>query len=51
MLIPEISNLHESIKVDGLVRSPSSGYDRPYCYELTFIGSILKKIGSGVECK
>jgi len=24
---------------------------RPYCCELTFIGSILKKIGSGVECK
>ncbi|MFO7667010.1 MAG: hypothetical protein R6V76_10355 [Desulfobacterales bacterium] len=23
----------------------------PYCYELTFIGPILKKIGSGAECK
>jgi len=24
---------------------------KPYCYELTFIGSILKKIGSAIECK
>lgn len=31
--------------------SAPSGYGRPYCYELTFIGSILKEIGTGVECK
>lgn len=24
---------------------------KPYCHELTFIGLILKKIGSGAECK
>jgi hypothetical protein len=29
----------------------SSGYGSPYCYELTFIGSVLKEIGSGIECK
>lgn len=31
--------------------SVPGGFGRPSCYELTFIGSILKKIGSGVECK
>jgi len=31
--------------------SVSSGDGAPSCYELTFIGSILKKIRSGVECK
>ena len=31
--------------------SVPSGYGKPYCYELTFIGSILKEIGSGAECK
>ena len=31
--------------------SVPSGNGMPYCYELTFIGSILKKIGSGAECK
>jgi len=28
-----------------------SGYGSPSCYELTFIGSILKEIGSAIECK
>ncbi len=32
------------------VRAPS-GYGRPYCYELTFVGSILEEIGTGIECK
>lgn len=31
------------------IRSPS-GYGRTYCYELTFVGSKLKEIGSGVDC-
>ena len=28
-----------------------SGYGSPSCYELTFIGSILKEIGSAIDCK
>ncbi|MBU1055981.1 MAG: DUF2845 domain-containing protein [Proteobacteria bacterium] len=32
------------------VKTPS-GYGHPYCYELTFEGSVLEKIGHGVECE
>jgi len=47
------SGSHTSSAVSGekwLISAPS-GYGRPYCYELTFVGSVLKEIGSGVECK
>ena len=32
------------------IKAPS-GYGSPYCYELKFVGSILKEIGPGVQCK
>ena len=31
--------------------SVPSEFGKPSCYELTFIGLILKKIGSAIECK
>lgn len=32
------------------IKAPA-GYGNPYCYELTFVGSVLNEIGDGVECK
>ena len=40
-----------AVNVEKWLISAPSGYGRPYCYELTFAGSVLKEIGSGVECK
>jgi len=38
-------------KVEKWLISVPGGEGVPSCYELTFVGSILKKIGSGAECK
>jgi len=43
-----ISNVE---KVDKWIISVPGGDGVPSCYELTFIGPILKKIGSVAECK
>ncbi|MGB5155862.1 DUF2845 domain-containing protein [Desulfobacterium sp. N47] len=40
---------HTGVIEKWFIRAPS-GYGRPYCYELTFVGSKLEEIGSGVDC-
>lgn len=38
-------------KIEKLFIKIRSGYGRPYCYELTFVSSILKEIGSAIDCE
>ena len=45
------ADISNAKKIEKWFISVPGGFGSPYCYELTFIGSVLKKIGSGVECK
>ena len=44
------ADISNAKKIEKWFISLPGGSGGPLCYELTFIGSILKKIGSGVEC-
>jgi hypothetical protein len=44
------ADISNAKKIEKWFISLPCGSGGPLCYELTFIGPILKKIGSGVEC-
>ena len=43
--------ISKSEPIEKWLISVPGEFDRPSCHELTFIGSVLKKIVSGIECK
>jgi len=44
------ADISNAKKIEKWFISLPGGSGGPLCYELTFIGPVLKKIGSGVEC-